>query len=168
MKNVLFGLIMICCSSHILSGANNEKTVSDIETTFNKLDTNDENKLSVITNEFLEKSFNLDDPQVSEYMLKKINSLADRSGKIVLGNINKINPQKGFIWIINNYDKISFKGKINLLRSLCDTNCAESYELLFLFINDKREVKLGGEEGAYALCRCGRCNLSSSYSSSNK
>ena len=114
------------------------------ETTLNKLDRAYENIVVKYTDPSHIREFDLDRREVSAFMVEKMNTVSNRGGCVpstdVLHHLIDDNPGKTFEWLVDKYDQFSPVGCAAMIEGLRHLDNRESYQLLIMFLEDKREV----------------------------
>lgn len=85
------------------------------------------------------QKMDLDNKEVSDYIIMKMNSLPKRGDvpEVVIGSILKFNPGKTMEWFLDKKDQLTAAGRSNLVKSARRSNSKEAYQLVAAFLNDK-------------------------------
>jgi hypothetical protein len=106
-----------------------------------------------MSKEEIKKTFDLDRPEVSEFLLRKMNTYPQKGGiKRNNGAILKANPRKGIEWLLKIHKRLLPIGRANMALSLRRIDCVESYEILFRLLDDKKVVVINKNAGLAPIC----------------
>lgn len=93
---------------------------------------------------FIERELDLGRPEVSAYMVSKMNLLPARgelaSPSDVTRQLIQAHPGKTVEWLVDHYDQFSPAGLKNMADGLRHINNREGYQILFAMLQDQREI----------------------------
>lgn len=92
----------------------------------------------------IRSSFDLDNEEVSAFMLRAMNRLphvrGERRADEVMACVLDVAPVEGLEWLIDHYTSLSAVGRANMVQSLRLLEQAEAYDVVLCFLDDKSEV----------------------------
>ena len=94
--------------------------------------------------ETINQDFNLDRPEVSSFLLARMNAPTKRGksldSALVLRRLLKTDPAKTTEWMIDHLRELTPAGSEAAVKSLSQSDVVESYQLWDLFMKDQREI----------------------------
>ncbi|MDI6810003.1 MAG: hypothetical protein QME66_13725 [Candidatus Eisenbacteria bacterium] len=92
----------------------------------------------------MQKAFDLDRADVSEFMLARINAFSKKGdgacAEEVMGSLLHADPGKGIEWLLDRYGQLSAVGRANMVKSLRHSECKEAYEIVSVLLAHKEDV----------------------------
>jgi hypothetical protein len=126
----------------ISEGVGQNKDTKNIESVYESMSTSDIDTPS--QKSLVEKSFDLDDPEVSSFMFNAMNSFPSKRGGMnadgVMACVLHVNPEKGIKWLVDHYADFSNVGRSYMVQSFRLLDCSEACEILSYFLDDNSTV----------------------------
>jgi len=103
------------------------------------------------------REFNLSDPDTSTFLLTKIQSKMplqsdERAPRSVLTILLKTQPENCFEWILDKMNDMTSYGNLCVANTIDELDYRECYKVLFIQMNDEREVLLNRREPPPGPC----------------